>query len=335
MAADQITGISCPVIPDKGMAIFFDVFRRADKNDDGSISWEEFVCYFADGVMGKEELCSLFEQIDSHNTNNIDIGELCTYFTQHLGDFKEIFGLLEEMNRKMTNVLYGMSKTYKDAGRLEKFAKRFFLKELLNQITALQHPLEAALDALDTQAREERSDIQPLEASDIKKPHTSFIPGRVARRNKHQASPMNSGEGGSVMHQQVERLARLIDRLEHKINFEGFRDEEVVPGEDNTILMIQKEFVVQETKLEDFNAHLRAYVDTTLGFRGCLNVSIREFQATHSYNIYEIWTCEESYIKNCNSDSTKTLVSATAEMLEKPETVNSLKIPSSWWKRSD
>lgn len=45
-----------------------------------------------------------------------------------------------------------------------------------------------------------RSDIQPLEASDIKKPHTSFLPGRVARRNKHQASPMNSGEGNITSH---------------------------------------------------------------------------------------------------------------------------------------
>ena len=37
-------------------------------SDDGFISWEEFVSYFADGVMGKEELETLFNEIDSHNT---------------------------------------------------------------------------------------------------------------------------------------------------------------------------------------------------------------------------------------------------------------------------
>ena len=36
--------------------------------DDGFISWEEFVSYFADGVMGKEELQALFNEIDTHNT---------------------------------------------------------------------------------------------------------------------------------------------------------------------------------------------------------------------------------------------------------------------------
>ena len=37
-------------------------------SDDGKISWEEFVAFFADGVMGKEELRALFEKIDTHNT---------------------------------------------------------------------------------------------------------------------------------------------------------------------------------------------------------------------------------------------------------------------------
>jgi len=36
--------------------------------DDGKISWEEFVAFFADGVMGKEELRSLFDEIDTHKT---------------------------------------------------------------------------------------------------------------------------------------------------------------------------------------------------------------------------------------------------------------------------
>lgn len=36
--------------------------------DDGAISWEEFVQFFADGVMGKEEMEKLFNDIDTHNT---------------------------------------------------------------------------------------------------------------------------------------------------------------------------------------------------------------------------------------------------------------------------
>ncbi|CAL1534711.1 unnamed protein product, partial [Lymnaea stagnalis] len=299
---------------------------------DGFISWEEFVSYFADGVMGKEELRHLFDEIDTHNTNNIDTVELCTYFGKHLGEeYKETFGFLEEMNTKMTNVLYRTSKTYQDASRIEKFMNRFFLKEILNQISALQHPFDAALESLDSQAREESSNILPVDIDDIRKPVTSsIIPGRVVRRTKRQVSSMStgSGEGGPMMNQQIERLAALLDRIERKVNFEGFRDEEVVMGEDDTVLLVQREFVLQPAKLDEFIAQLRAYVDTTQGFRGCLNVSVRELRESHSFTVYELWTTEEKYVINCDSEPTKLLVSQTAEKLEKPETVHSMKIPS-------
>ena len=53
----------------KGMSIFLDILRRADKNDDGKLSFEEFKAYFADGVLSGEELHELFHTIDTHNTN--------------------------------------------------------------------------------------------------------------------------------------------------------------------------------------------------------------------------------------------------------------------------
>ncbi|EHB06705.1 EF-hand calcium-binding protein 1 [Heterocephalus glaber] len=52
----------------KGMSIFLDILRRADKNDDGKLSFEEFKAYFADGVLSGEELHELFHTIDTHNT---------------------------------------------------------------------------------------------------------------------------------------------------------------------------------------------------------------------------------------------------------------------------
>lgn len=48
------------------------------------------------------------------------------------------------------------SQTYKDAERKEKFMMRFFLKEIRNQVLALQFQFDAALETLDAQAREER-----------------------------------------------------------------------------------------------------------------------------------------------------------------------------------
>ncbi|KAH9499803.1 N-terminal EF-hand calcium-binding protein 1 [Bulinus truncatus] len=238
--------------------------------------------------MGKEELQNLFNDIDSHNTNNIDTLELCTYFTQHLdNEFKEIFSYMEEMNVKMTSALHGTAKTYKDSARTEKFMTRFFLKEIRNQILALQFQFDAALETLDTQAREERLDIQPVVADDLKKsPASAIVPGHVVRRAKRQTSNwiLESEEGGNLINLQIDRV------------------EEILTEADETILLVQREFFVLEDKLEDFTAQLRAYVDTTQGFRGCLN--------------------------NCDSPPTKTLVSQTAELLKKPETVHSMKIPS-------
>lgn len=44
------------------------IFRRADKNDDGKLSLEEFQLFFADGVLNERELEDLFHTIDSDNT---------------------------------------------------------------------------------------------------------------------------------------------------------------------------------------------------------------------------------------------------------------------------
>uniref|UniRef100_A0A452UKL3 EF-hand domain-containing protein n=1 Tax=Ursus maritimus TaxID=29073 RepID=A0A452UKL3_URSMA len=53
------------------------IFRRADKNDDGKLSLEEFQLFFADGVLNEKELEDLFHTIDSDNTNHVDTKELC------------------------------------------------------------------------------------------------------------------------------------------------------------------------------------------------------------------------------------------------------------------
>ncbi|KAL9975483.1 hypothetical protein ACROYT_G012645 [Oculina patagonica] len=60
-----------------GRSIFLDVFRRADKNDDGALSFEEFKAFFSDGILSKKDLEKLFHDIDTHKTNNLDTSELC------------------------------------------------------------------------------------------------------------------------------------------------------------------------------------------------------------------------------------------------------------------
>jgi len=324
---------SMPPFTDKGSAIFLDIFRRADKNDDGFISWEEFAAYCADGVMGKEDLKNLFNEIDSKNTNNIDTEELCTYFAQHLGQFKDMFALLEVFNHKMTEMLYATSKKYKESPRTDKFITRFMLREVLQQMACLTKPMEGAQEILDAQAREESVGINPVEPCDVvDKPVSSVVPGRVARRTKRQVSAPPLVEAGygstsAAMNSQVDRLAKLLDRVERKVNFDGFRDEEVVQGEDNTLTLVQREFSVGQEQLDDFKGLLRAYVDVTQGFRGCLNVSVRELRDSNLFSVYEIWTSEDKHLSNNDAEEFKKLLEFATE------TNNMMKIPDSWWKR--
>ena len=61
-----------------------------------------------------------------------------------------------DAKRRLTvNMLWFQA--YKAADQTRKFVMRFLMREIINQLSALQRPLEAASDSLDDQARQERS----------------------------------------------------------------------------------------------------------------------------------------------------------------------------------
>ncbi|XP_010173773.1 N-terminal EF-hand calcium-binding protein 3-like, partial [Antrostomus carolinensis] len=84
------------------------IFRRADKNDDGKLSFEEFKNYFADGILSLEELWELFSGIDRHHSDNVDTEKLCDYFSAYLGEYRNVLSALEALN---SAVLAAMDKT--------------------------------------------------------------------------------------------------------------------------------------------------------------------------------------------------------------------------------
>ncbi|XP_067091223.1 N-terminal EF-hand calcium-binding protein 2 [Osmerus mordax] len=84
--------------PRKGISVILDIFRRADKDDDGKLSLDEFQAFFSDGSLNEEELEKLFHTIDSDNTSNVDTKELCDYFAKHMGDYEGVLASLETLN---------------------------------------------------------------------------------------------------------------------------------------------------------------------------------------------------------------------------------------------
>ncbi|EPY85047.1 hypothetical protein CB1_000408037 [Camelus ferus] len=90
----SLQGPSCP----QDGCEMGEVFRRADKNDDGKLSFEEFQNYFADGVLSPGELRELFSSIDGRPTDNLETEKLCDYFSERLGVYRPVLAALESLN---------------------------------------------------------------------------------------------------------------------------------------------------------------------------------------------------------------------------------------------
>ncbi|KAH3769609.1 N-terminal EF-hand calcium-binding protein 1-like [Dreissena polymorpha] len=327
-------------VVEKGMTIFLDVFRRADRKDDGKISWEEFVAFFADGIMGKEELRTLFDDIDTHKTNFIDPKELCDYFANHLGPFKEILSLIEDLNVKVSNMLVSTAQSYPGSSRSNQFTARFLMGLVFNQVCAIQHPLDAATDALEAQAKEEGVNIIAVQPEDVREKNEELIvPGRIVRRAKRQTSKQTTYEGNQnlsgtqvALEDQVDRLAKLLNRMEKKVNFDGLVDEEVDITDDKIVLLYQQDLTVKDGQMDSFKTQLRKYIEVTNSAPGALTMSVRSFKDTPKFSIYEVWTSDDLRARHLQAQGPKEFTDCVAGMTEK-RTESVVHIPSTWWRR--
>ncbi|NXN50870.1 NECA2 protein, partial [Rynchops niger] len=206
----------------KGTSVILDIFRRADKNDDGKLSLEEFQAFFSDGTLNEEELEKLFHTIDSDNTNNVDTKELCDYFADHMGDYEDVLASLETLNLSILKAMDYTKRVYESGSNVDQFVTRFLLKETANQTQSLLSSVESAVDAIDEQTNPARH--YPSKAGhglmdtwyDSPVPSyspTSRIVPREYGKSFQTGSPDTKAEG---LEGQINRLAELIGRLEDK-----------------------------------------------------------------------------------------------------------------------
>ncbi|KAJ8272063.1 hypothetical protein COCON_G00109220 [Conger conger] len=210
--------------PRKGISVILDIFRRADKDDDGKLSLDEFQAFFSDGTLNEEELEKLFHTIDSDNTSNVDTRELCDYFAKHMGDYEDVLASLETLNLSILKAMDFTKKVYERGSNVEQFVTRFLLKESANQIQSLLNSVESAVDAIDEQ--HSQSGPYPSKTSP-RVPDTRYAPpvpdyppnnrvsARESVRNISTATgPVEVRKEG--LEAQINRLAELIGRLENK-----------------------------------------------------------------------------------------------------------------------
>ncbi|XP_059972127.1 N-terminal EF-hand calcium-binding protein 1 [Mesoplodon densirostris] len=321
----------------KGMSIFLEILRRADKNDDGKLSFEEFKAYFADGVLSGEELHELFHTIDTHNTNNLDTEELCEYFSQHLGEYENVLTALEDLNLSILKAMGKTKRDYQEASNLEQFVTRFLLKETLNQLQSLQNSLECAMEITEEQTRQERQGPIKPEVLSIQWPGKRSS-RRVQRHNSFSPnSPQFNVYGTGLLEEdnqwmtQINRLQKLIDRLEKKdLKLEPL--EEVI--EENTkphIVLVQRQMSVIEEDLEEFQLALKHYVESASSQSGCLRISIQKLSNESHYTIYEFWENSSVWNSHRQMNYSKTFQRSNVDFLETPELTSTMLVPASWW----
>ncbi|KAG7458137.1 hypothetical protein MATL_G00234930 [Megalops atlanticus] len=329
---------STPMELKKGMSIFLDILRRADKNDDGKLSFDEFKAYFSDGVLTGDELKELFHTIDTHNTDNVDTEELCEYFSQHLGEYENVLAALEDLNISILKAMDKTKKEYQESTHLEQFVTRFLLKETTNQLQSLQSSLECAMETTAEQTRQERQGPVKPEVLSIqwsgRRSNRRLQRNNSLSPNNPPLSIVNSGlyEEDNQWIAQINRLQKLIDRLEKKeLRLEPV-EEEILEGTTKAhILIVQRQLSVLEEELGEFRLALRQYIECSNAQTGCLHIAVQKLSNESRFILYEFWEHSNVWKNHLQTNYSKTFQRGNVDFLETPEVMTTMLVPASWW----
>ncbi|XP_029289771.1 N-terminal EF-hand calcium-binding protein 2 isoform X2 [Cottoperca gobio] len=308
--------------PRRGISVILDIFRRADKDDDGKLSLDEFQAFFSDGTLNEEELEKLFHSIDSDNTSNVDTKELCDYFAKHMGDYEGVLASLETLNLSILKAMDFTKKVYERGTNVEQFVTRFLLKESANQIQSLLSSVESAVDAIDEQHSIQSGHL-PAKVSPrmSERRNENTVPdyppnNRVSA--KEAVRTVNTASGAVEVRKegldsQINRLAELIGRLENK-----------------SLLLIRQEMVVSQKKLGDFCEALKQYLKNVSTQRDCFHVTAVRLPDGLSFVVYEFWDGEEEWKRHLQSAPNKAFQHVKVDTLCQPEALSSVAVPAAW-----
>ncbi|XP_051726651.1 N-terminal EF-hand calcium-binding protein 2 isoform X1 [Ctenopharyngodon idella] len=326
--------------PRKGISVILDIFRRADKDDDGKLSLDEFQAFFSDGTLNEEELEKLFHTIDSDNTSNVDTKELCDYFANHMGDYEGVLASLETLNLAILKAMDFTKKVYERGTNVEQFVTRFLLKESANQIQSLLNSVESAVDAIDEQhssvgsypsKTSPRVPDRRYEAPVPDYPPNNRVSAKESMRN------INTGAGAVEVRKegleaQINRLAELIGRLENKTVW--FDLHQRLTDTDGTtsasLYLIRQEMNVSQKHLGEFCEALKQYLKNVSAQRDCFHVTAVRLPDGLSFVVYEFWDGEEEWKRHLQTAACKAFQHVKVDTLCQPEAVSSVAVPAAW-----
>ncbi|XP_049720634.1 N-terminal EF-hand calcium-binding protein 2 isoform X2 [Elephas maximus indicus] len=320
-----------------GTAVILDIFRRADKNDDGKLSLEEFQLFFADGVLNEKELEDLFHTIDSDNTNHVDTKELCDYFVDHMGDYEDVLASLETLNHSVLKAMGYTKKVYEGGSNVDQFVTRFLLKETANQIQSLLSSVESAVEAIEEQTSQIRQNhskpshgITDTWYGNATPP---YAPNHrlVATEQGKMLPTVTADPKEEGLEAQVSRLAELIGRLENKTLW--FDLQQRLSDDDGTnvhLQLVRQEMAVCPEQLSEFLESLRQYLRATAGERNCFHIAAMRMSDGFTFVVYEFWETEEEWKRHLQSPACKAFRHTKVDTLSQPEALSRISLPAAW-----
>ncbi|CAG6021351.1 unnamed protein product [Menidia menidia] len=332
----------------QGIALIQDIFRRADKNDDGKLSLEEFQSYFTDGILTEEQMQELYHSIDKQKTDNLDIDKLSAYFTPHLGEYVSVLSALEKLNVAILRAMDKTKEEYQGSSVLGQFVTRFLLRETSTQLQSLQSSLDCAMEAVhDHGCTGRRISKKP---EDLPIQRVPKRPGRRIQKNMC-VSPTDpysgmlttgvSVEPDNHWGSQINQLEQLIDKLDcESPHLEPLKEDTLAGTYKSNILLIQRQMSVKEKDVDQFQQALKVYTDATssqlnnLQYAPCsasLLVSVQTLPDRSCFIMYEFWQDRLSWMSYLQSSISKTFQGCIIDSLEEPEIVSTMLLPASWW----
>ncbi|GAB5582527.1 N-terminal EF-hand calcium-binding protein 1 [Prionailurus iriomotensis] len=327
-----------PGSPRGGTAVILDIFRRADKNDDGKLSLEEFQLFFADGVLDDKDLEALFHTIDSDNTNHVDTKELCDYFVDHMGDYEDVLASLETLNHSVLKAMGYTKKVYEGGSNVDQFVTRFLLKETANQVQSLLSSVESAVEAIEEQTSQIRQNHSKPSHGAAETwcagPPPPQAPNHKlgAMEQGKSLPPVTSDPKEEGLEAQISRLAELIGRLENKVWLTLWFDlQQRLSDEEGTnmhLQLVRQEMAVCPEQLSEFVDSLRQYLRGTAGSGTCFHIAAVRLADGLTFVVYEFWETEEEWRRHLQSPVCKAFRHVKVDTLSQPEAFSRILVPA-------
>jgi quinol monooxygenase YgiN len=293
--------------------LFTDIFRRADKNDDGKISKEEFFSFFADDHLSDEELVNMFNSIDTNKNQNLEVEEINEYFRKDFGPYISLFSAVASGHLAIKEVLQAVHQNYHSLDWVGQYKVRFYLQEYLNQVTMIHKPINTALKNICKSTPSHRLQTENKVKDDV------FV---------ERPAPQYSV---NPIQKEVERLAALVSRIENSKIYLNLQEQIALDENDEEgNIIVSREHHVNPEHVDAYVESTRYYIADTKQENGCIYTYIKKRGEIDIFTLFEIWSSQELLHKHYLQPHYKTHAKNLIDFLQIPEKLSHVTVPCAW-----